>query len=117
MLGKGGWTEAESKRRPKGDAKKGRLAARLRAETTMTWSWIAARLNMGHWRTALNATQAALLKGGAPVIRRNTPLVLSDLCYGVLQNAPQSAHFRLTFRLVYADRLDSEDFNRLIFGS
>ena len=34
-----------------------RTAARLRAETTMTWSWIAQRLAMGHWRTALNATR------------------------------------------------------------
>jgi hypothetical protein len=44
-------------------ARKARLAARLRAETTMTRPWIAERLVMGHWRTALNATRASALKG------------------------------------------------------
>ena len=41
------WGEAELKRRPKGDAAKVALAARLRAETTMTVGWIAERLGMG----------------------------------------------------------------------
>ena len=30
-------------------------------ETTMTWSWIAERLHMGHWRTPANAARAASL--------------------------------------------------------
>jgi putative transposase len=58
MLRKLGWTEAELKRRRKADAKKTRMAAQLRAETTMTWPWIAERLAMGHWRTASNAVRA-----------------------------------------------------------
>ncbi len=41
------WKEAELRTRPKGDAAKVTLAARLRAETTMTVGWIAERLGMG----------------------------------------------------------------------
>ncbi len=58
MLRESGWTAADLERRRKGDRKKARMAARLRAETTMTWEWIAERLGMGHWRTAANATRA-----------------------------------------------------------
>lgn len=42
-----GWTAAGLEARAKGDAAKVALAARLRAETTMTVGWIAARLGMG----------------------------------------------------------------------
>jgi REP element-mobilizing transposase RayT len=41
------WKEAALRTRPKGDPAKVALAARLRAETTMTVSWIAERLGMG----------------------------------------------------------------------
>ena len=41
------WQEADLKTRPKGAAAKVALAARLRAETTMTAGWIAERLGMG----------------------------------------------------------------------
>ena len=41
------WKEAELKARPKGDAAKVALAARLRVETTLTVGWIAERLGMG----------------------------------------------------------------------
>jgi REP element-mobilizing transposase RayT len=41
------WLEADLKARPKGDSTKVALAARLRAETTLTVSWIAERLGMG----------------------------------------------------------------------
>lgn len=41
------WKEVDLKTRPKGDATKLALAARLRAETTMTVGWIAERLGMG----------------------------------------------------------------------
>ena len=43
----GRWQEADLKTRPKGDSVKMALAARLRAETTMTVGWIAERLAMG----------------------------------------------------------------------
>ena len=43
----GRWQEAVLKTRPKGDSVKVALAARLRAETTMTVEWIAERLAMG----------------------------------------------------------------------
>ena len=43
----GRWQEADLKTRPKGDSVKVALAARLRAETTMTAGWIAERLAMG----------------------------------------------------------------------
>jgi putative transposase len=41
------WTEADLKRRAKGDAGKVRIARRLRAETVMTVAWIAERLHLG----------------------------------------------------------------------
>lgn len=41
------WAEAELERRRKGDPVKLQIARRLRAETTMTMQWIAARLRMG----------------------------------------------------------------------
>ena len=53
-----GWKEGELKRRRKGDPAKARLASELRAQTTMTWPWIANRLAMGHWRTAANSVRA-----------------------------------------------------------
>jgi len=43
----GRWQEADLKTRLKGDSVKVALAARLRAETTMTVGWIAERLAMG----------------------------------------------------------------------
>ena len=46
-LKRGQWQEADLKTRPKGDSVKVALAARLRAETTMTVGWIAERLTMG----------------------------------------------------------------------
>ena len=62
MLGKLGWTEKELKHRRKGDLKKARGAVRLRKEATMSWSWIAKRLEMGHWRTAANVVRTCLMK-------------------------------------------------------
>ncbi len=41
------WTAPQLQSRPKGAAEKVALAARLRAETTMTAAWIAKRLDMG----------------------------------------------------------------------
>ena len=46
-LKRGRWQEADLKTRPKGDPVKVDLAARLRAETTMTLGGIAERLTMG----------------------------------------------------------------------
>ncbi len=46
-LKRGRWQEADLKTRPKGDSVKVALAARLRAETTMTEGWIAEHLAMG----------------------------------------------------------------------
>jgi REP element-mobilizing transposase RayT len=62
MLQQAGWREAELKERAKGDKKKARMAARLRKETTMSWPWIAKRLEMGHWRTSANAVRARAAK-------------------------------------------------------
>jgi REP element-mobilizing transposase RayT len=62
MLQKGGWNAAELKEWRKGDTRKAVMAARLRAETTMTWAWIAEGLAMGHWRTAHNAVRTAARK-------------------------------------------------------
>jgi putative transposase len=49
-----GWDLAELERRRKGDAEKVIIARRLRAETTMTWAWVSARLNMGAAGSAAN---------------------------------------------------------------
>ena len=46
-LKRGRWQEADLKTRPKGDLVKLVLAARLRAETTMTVRWVAERLALG----------------------------------------------------------------------
>ncbi len=46
-LKRGRWQEADLKTRPKGDSGKVILAARWRAETTMTIGWIGERLAMG----------------------------------------------------------------------
>jgi hypothetical protein len=42
-----GWSVDELERRRKADGEKLKIARRLRAETTMTWGWIADRLAMG----------------------------------------------------------------------
>ena len=47
----------ELKRRPKWDGIKAQVAVCLRERPTMTWPWIAERLEMGHWRTAVNAVR------------------------------------------------------------
>jgi len=46
-LQKLGWTEADLAARRRGDGAKLKLAVKLRAKTTMTLKWIAARLQMG----------------------------------------------------------------------
>ena len=59
MLDKVGWTEGELGQRPKGDRNKAKMAARLRAKTTMIGRWIAEELVMGHGRIAANTVRAA----------------------------------------------------------
>ena len=49
-----GWTAEDLKARRKGDAKKVRIAQRLRAETTMRLKWIAEELQMGAWTHVSN---------------------------------------------------------------
>ena len=51
------WTVKVLQQRRKGDKVKVGMAKALRAETTMTWAWIAQRLGMGHWRTTANAVR------------------------------------------------------------
>ena len=53
-----GWKVQELKTRPKGDREKARIALRLRAETTMTWEWIAERVAMGARGYAANRVRA-----------------------------------------------------------
>ena len=43
----------------KGDERKVRLAAPLRAQTTMSWQWIAEHLVMGSWPHVSNLVGAA----------------------------------------------------------
>jgi hypothetical protein len=49
-----GWDQAELTRRRKGDKHKVNLARRLRAETTMSLTWVAERLHMGSWSNVSN---------------------------------------------------------------
>jgi len=58
-LAKLNWTAAELAERRKGDQAKLELAVRLRAETTMTLKWIAARLQMGTGASLSNLLSAA----------------------------------------------------------
>ena len=53
-----GWTEAELGARRRGDGAKLELAVKLRAETTMTLKWIAARLQMGTGASLSNLLSA-----------------------------------------------------------
>ena len=57
MLRSAGWKTSELQARRKGDPIKVQIAERLRRETTMTWKWIAERLEMGHWRSVANAVR------------------------------------------------------------
>ena len=53
--------------RPKGDRPKTRIALRLRAETPITWDWIAEKLAIGRWRPCgpwCSGTQGAERKWG-----------------------------------------------------
>ena len=52
------WTGRDLQRMRKGDARKVRIAKRLREETTMTWAWIATRLHAGVWRHLANRLRA-----------------------------------------------------------
>jgi len=65
-LAKLGWTEAEVAQRRKGDPGKVRIARRLRRETTMTLSWIAARLKMGVWTHVSNLLSSTQRTGAGP---------------------------------------------------
>lgn len=49
-----GWTEAELRRRRKGDAAKVAVARRLREETAVSLKWIAENLHMGTWTHVSN---------------------------------------------------------------
>ena len=49
-----GWTGAELEGRAKGDARKIRIAQRLRDETAITLKWIAKELHMGTWTHVAN---------------------------------------------------------------
>jgi REP element-mobilizing transposase RayT len=49
-----GWDSAALAQRPKGDARKVRMARRLRAETSVTLKWIAEHLEMGTWTHVAN---------------------------------------------------------------
>ncbi len=53
------WTELDLKARRKSDARKVKLALRLRRETVMTLDWIAQRLHMGCRDTLANCLKAA----------------------------------------------------------
>jgi REP element-mobilizing transposase RayT len=58
-LGRLGWGEAALRERRKGDGGKVAMARRLRRETTMTYGWIAKRLQMGSWGYVFNLPRPA----------------------------------------------------------
>jgi REP-associated tyrosine transposase len=65
MLQDAAWAGVQLEKRRKGDPVKVRMAARLRSETMASWKWIAARLQMGQWRSAANAVGRARRSGYA----------------------------------------------------
>ncbi len=62
-LRRAGWTEARLESSPKGHRVKMRLALRLRAETTVTYEWIARRVGMGSRSNVSNLVYARRKKG------------------------------------------------------
>ncbi len=50
-----GWSQEELHQRQKADREKLAIAQRLRAETTMTWAWIASQLQLGTAGYAANS--------------------------------------------------------------
>ena len=58
-LDKLGWAASELTKHAKGDARKVRIAQRLRTETAVTLKWIAAALHMGTWTHVANRLQNA----------------------------------------------------------
>ncbi len=78
------WKEAELRTRPRGDAEKVALAARLRAETTMTVGWIAERLGMGTRGYLNHLLYRQKKSGGKLAIIKNRPLLG--------QTAPRGGH-------------------------
>ena len=61
-LDKLGWTESELAQHPKGDARKIRIAQRLRDEPTITLKWIAKELHMGTWAHVANRLHQTKVK-------------------------------------------------------
>jgi hypothetical protein len=57
MLKQAGWKNSDLLEVSKGDKTKARMAAKVRAETTMSWAWVAQELCMGHWRSAANSVR------------------------------------------------------------
>ena len=53
-----GWSIGELAQRKKGDRQKVKIALHLRQQTTMTWAWIAQRLEMGVGAYAANCARA-----------------------------------------------------------
>ena len=59
-----GWTERDLEGARKGDARKVRMAVRLRRETTISLKWIAKRLVMGSWTNVSNLLGVEKAKTG-----------------------------------------------------
>ena len=57
-LDKPGWAESEVAWRARGDARKIRIAQRLRIETAVTLKWIAVQLRMVTWTRVANRLRA-----------------------------------------------------------
>jgi hypothetical protein len=72
------WEEADLTTRPKGDAAKVALAARLRAERTMTGAWIAERLRMGTRGHLNHLLYRKRKSGGEQPLSRTDPCAVED---------------------------------------
>ena len=57
-LGRRGWSQEDLARLQKRDRQEVKIASRLRQETTMTWDWIAERLEMGATAYAANCVRS-----------------------------------------------------------
>ncbi|MCG3148489.1 MAG: hypothetical protein PCFJNLEI_01933 [Verrucomicrobiae bacterium] len=87
-----GWSEAELKRRGKGDVSKVPIARRLRAESTMSLKWIAGRLQLGVW-THGSFTERNLMNSIPQIVRGITTGAFLLVVSVAVPDQPTTSYF------------------------
>lgn len=102
------WTEAELARRRKGDPTKIAIAIRLRAETTVTLQWIAARLHMGT-KTHLSHLLYWTRRGEQPPVKRGASRQkLAEVSSGQTQKPKRTRRTPPTLLQAVSQKADKE---------